>query len=68
MIIQQPHFRAAPSHEAIEGIHQGVLVCFSVELAQLLSRRLEPLDDGRTVLTLGGQVQGQGAELAHRIR
>jgi hypothetical protein len=54
VITQQPHLWAAPAHEAIEGIHQGVLVGFAVELAQLLSRRLESLDDGRPVLTLGG--------------
>jgi len=54
VIIQQPHLRPAPSYEAIEGIHQGVLIGFAVEFPQLLSCLLESLDDGRSGLTLGG--------------
>ena len=54
MMIQQLHSRAAPADETIEGIHQGVFVGSAVELSQLLSSRLESLDDGRSVPTLSG--------------
>jgi hypothetical protein len=54
VIVEQTHLPAAPAHEAIEGIRQGVLVGLAVELSQLLSCLLESLDDGRSFLTLGG--------------